>query len=209
MGLGPRDPAGIYQAQVGAERPAGRGQGGAGQRGPPGCAGRGRPAGPMPPLQLHPWHGGHCEWQGASFPYPSRASSPCPGTWYGPQSRFAASQWETLTAELLRGQGYYHPRPICTDGKTEARRGEGICPGSHSTSAQACNPQPLSPSMLLARGTKRKRGRGEPWALGRQRQLGKRRKPMAGVGPPSKARAPPPQAAVHDAERGVIEAGLA
>lgn len=39
--------------------------------------------------------------RGASFPYPSRASSPCLGTWYGPRSRFAASQWETLTAELL------------------------------------------------------------------------------------------------------------
>ena len=49
VGLGPRDPAGIYQAQVGAKRPAGGGVGGAGQRGRPGVQGA------FP--QLYPWHG--------------------------------------------------------------------------------------------------------------------------------------------------------
>lgn len=63
VGLGPRDPAGIYQAQVGAERPAGAGEGGPGHRGPPGRTGRGRPAGC--PAAIPP----------TSPPHPSRAQS--------------------------------------------------------------------------------------------------------------------------------------
>lgn len=50
VGLGPRDPAGIYQAQVGAKRPAGGG-----------WEGQGRGAGRAcrePSPQLYPWRGG-------------------------------------------------------------------------------------------------------------------------------------------------------
>ena len=135
VGLGPRDPTGIYQAQVGAKRPAGGGVGGAGQRGRPGRAGRGRPAGSRAaPASRTPG-------TVASLPAPSRASSPRPGTWYGPKSCQG-----TLLAELLWGWGFHRPGPICTYGKTEARRGKGICPGSHSASAQAFNPPAFIPS---------------------------------------------------------------
>lgn len=49
VGLGPRDPAGIYQAQVGAERPAGAGEGGPGTGARPGAQGEAGLLGPPPP----------------------------------------------------------------------------------------------------------------------------------------------------------------
>lgn len=66
VGLGPRDPAGIYQAQVGAKRPAGGGRVGQGRGASLGVQER--------PACWVPWHGIKCG-SGTRFPDPFRASS--------------------------------------------------------------------------------------------------------------------------------------
>lgn len=57
VGLGPRDPAGIYQAQVGAKRPAGGGRVGQGRGASLGVQERPACWVPCHPLAV-PWHGG-------------------------------------------------------------------------------------------------------------------------------------------------------
>lgn len=82
VGLGPRDPTGIYQAQVGAKRPAAGGGGRGRAEGPAGRTGRGRPAGSYATrtaTPLAPW------LLSVAGGQPSRASSPHPGMWYGPK----------------------------------------------------------------------------------------------------------------------------
>ncbi|KAF6095786.1 nuclear factor I C [Phyllostomus discolor] len=129
VGLGPRDPAGIYQAQVGAKRPAGGGEGGPGQKGQPGCAGRGRPAGSHATLPSPcPWHGG-----------PASHALPGLPVWPEPQMLPAAPCQETLL-------GYCHPRPIAVDEETEATEVRGFAQDHTARQPEpAVPPHPSSP----------------------------------------------------------------
>lgn len=102
------------------------GQGGAGQRAPPGCAGRGRPAGPMPSLQLHPCTVATVRGRGASFPYPSRASSPCPGTGYGPRPRLPLPSGRHSRQSCCKAGAVTTPGPFVQMGRLRPAEARGF-----------------------------------------------------------------------------------
>lgn len=55
----------------------------------------------------------------------------------------------------------------------------------------------------------RKEGGGQQWTLGLQGQVGKLRQPLAGVGPPRRARAPPTPGSSPQGREGAAESGQA
>lgn len=123
------------------------GVGGAGQRGRPGRAGRGRPAGSRAaPASRTPG-------TVASLPAPSRASSPRPGTWYGPKSCQG-----TLLAELLWAGIFTALAPFVPMGRLRLAEARGFAQDHTARQPRLSTPQPASPP-TPAGGRDHRRGR--------------------------------------------------